>query len=172
MHLKVSSGKWRPFCLSLNVLSHLVKNLNIVPGAEKHFTKRSIAKMATNHFSRLKQWHNLPNWLNWKLPQHYSLYLCWHVVYLCHMYSTGNKANLRDLIAATGLVILLKLDSNRRFVSPCELEIWWMTIKLYALGCDICDLDLWPLTLTFCMDLTLVIGNNSWKFHDDTMMGT
>ena len=28
-----------------------------------------------------------------------------------------NKANLRDLIAATGLVILLKLDSNRRFFS-------------------------------------------------------
>ena len=26
-----------------------------------------------------------------------------------------------------------------------------------------------PLTLTFCMDFTLVIGN---KFHDDTMMGT
>ena len=38
-----------------------------------------------------------------------------------------NKANLRDLIAATGLVILLKLDSNRRFFSPCDLEIWWMT---------------------------------------------
>ena len=43
------------------------------------------------------------------------------------------------------------------------------TVKL---GCDLCDLDLWPLTLTFCMDLTLVIGNNSWKIHDDTMMGT
>ena len=28
-----------------------------------------------------------------------------------------NKANLRDLIAGTGLVILLKLDSNRRFFS-------------------------------------------------------
>ena len=27
--------------------------------------------------------------------------------------------------------------------------------------------DMWP-----CKDLTLVIGNNSWKFHDDTMMGT
>ena len=40
-----------------------------------------------------------------------------------------NKANLRDLIAATGLVILLKLDSNRRFFSPCDLEIWWMTQK-------------------------------------------
>ena len=26
-----------------------------------------------------------------------------------------NKVNLRDLIAATGLVILLKLDLNRRF---------------------------------------------------------
>ena len=41
----------------------------------------------------------------------------------------GNKANLRDLIAATGLVILLKLDSNRRFFSPCDLEIRWMTLK-------------------------------------------
>ena len=40
-----------------------------------------------------------------------------------------NKANLRDLIAATGLVILLKLDLNRRFFSPCDLEIWWMTQK-------------------------------------------
>ena len=29
----------------------------------------------------------------------------------------SNKANLRDLIAATGLVILLKLDSNSRFFS-------------------------------------------------------
>ena len=27
-------------------------------------------------------------------------------------------------------------------------------------------------TLTFCMDLTLVIGNHSWKFHDDTTTGT
>ena len=40
-----------------------------------------------------------------------------------------NKANLRDLIAATGLVILLKLDLNRRFFSPCDLDIWWMTPK-------------------------------------------
>ena len=38
-----------------------------------------------------------------------------------------NKVNLRDLIAATGLVILLKLDLNRWIFSPCDLEIWWMT---------------------------------------------
>ena len=25
--------------------------------------------------------------------------------------------------------ISLKLDSNRRFFSPCDLEIWWMTLK-------------------------------------------
>ena len=42
-----------------------------------------------------------------------------------------NKSNLRDLIAATGLVILLKLNSNRQFFSPCEIEIWWMTSKNY-----------------------------------------
>ena len=40
-----------------------------------------------------------------------------------------NKANLRDLIAATGLVILLKLDLIRQFFSPCDLEIWWMALK-------------------------------------------
>ena len=40
-----------------------------------------------------------------------------------------NKTNLRDLIAATGLVIFLKLDSNHRLISPNDLEIWWMTSK-------------------------------------------
>ena len=44
-----------------------------------------------------------------------------------------NKANLRDLIAATSLIILLKLDPNRRFFSPCELEIWWMILNNTAL---------------------------------------
>ena len=37
-------------------------------------------------------------------------------------------------------------------------------------GFDICDLDGWPLTLIFCMEPALVIGNNSWKFPDDMMM--
>ena len=40
-----------------------------------------------------------------------------------------NKANLRDLIAATGLVILLKFYPNHQFFSPCDLEIWWMTLE-------------------------------------------
>ena len=51
-----------------------------------------------------------------------------------------------------------------------SVYIWPETVKL---GFDLCDLDLWPtLTLTFCTDLSLVIGNNSWKFHDDTMRVT
>ena len=37
-----------------------------------------------------------------------------------------NKANLGELIVATGLVILLKLYSNRRFCGPRPC-IWWMT---------------------------------------------
>ena len=40
-----------------------------------------------------------------------------------------NKANLGDLIAATGLVILIKSDPNHQFFSPCDLEIWLMTSK-------------------------------------------
>ena len=37
---------------------------------------------------------------------------------------------------------------------------------------DLCDLDLWLLILIFCMDITFIYGNNSWKFHDDKMTGT
>ena len=37
--------------------------------------------------------------------------------------------NLRDLIAATDLVILLKLDSNHWFFILHDLEITWMTSK-------------------------------------------
>ena len=32
-------------------------------------------------------------------------------------------------IAATGILILLKLDSNRRFFCQCDLDIWRMTSK-------------------------------------------
>ena len=94
------------------------------------------------------------------------------------------------------------LGQIQQFLEPCDLEIWRMTLKnnrapllccfqLCAwfhchmwiqtgvksmerakLGVDLCDLDLWPPTLTFCVDITFDHGNNSWKFHDDTMMGT
>ena len=46
---------------------------------------------------------------------------------------------------------------------------WSYSQETVKLGYDLCDLDLWPMTLTFCMDITSVIGNNSWKFRDDTM---
>ena len=37
---------------------------------------------------------------------------------------------------------------------------------------DLWDLDLWPLTMTFCMGIMFVNINNSWKFQDDMMTGT
>ena len=43
--------------------------------------------------------------------------------------SRSRKANLRDLIAATGLVICLKFYLNHRFFGLCDLEIWCMTLK-------------------------------------------
>ena len=46
-------------------------------------------------------------------------------------FQLNNKANLRDFIAATGLIILFKFDPNHRFFSPCDLEIWWMTSKIF-----------------------------------------
>ena len=49
--------------------------------------------------------------------------------YLVTFDAEMNKANLRDLIAATRLEISLKLNSNQPFFSLCDLEIWWMTSK-------------------------------------------
>ena len=49
---------------------------------------------------------------------------------------------------------------------------WSYSPETVKLGRDLCGFDLWPLTLTICMDFTLVLSDNSWKFHDDTMIGT
>ena len=57
---------------------------------------------------------------------------------------------------------------------------WWIQTGVRVrkrpnwvkIGFDLCDLDIWTLTLTFGMDITLVNGNNSCKFHDDLMTGT
>ena len=62
--------------------------------------------------------------------------------------SLKNKANLKDLIAATGLVI-----SNRRYLSLCDLEKWWMTLKnnmallYYAKRCASFQTHRWIQTL-------------------------
>ena len=34
-------------------------------------------------------------------------------------------------------------------------------------GYDLSDLDLWPMTLTFCVDVTFVIGNKILWWYDD-----
>ena len=71
----------------------------------------------------------------------------------CHIWMDGkekNKANLRDMIDATGLVILLKFDPNHQFFVPCDLEIWWMTLEnnrapllYYTKLCALFQIHLW-----------------------------
>ena len=41
----------------------------------------------------------------------------------------NSTPNLRNLIAATGLVILPKSDPNRRFFGPRDLKLWRVTLK-------------------------------------------
>ena len=66
-----------------------------------------------------------------------------------------------------------KQHQDLRIISSSYVNsIWSHSPETAKLGVDLCDLDLWPLTLTFCMDVTSVIGNKSWKFHDDTMVRT
>ena len=53
--------------------------------------------------------------------------------------------------------------------SSCVNWNWIYGPEMAELGFDFCDLNLWPLTLTFCMENTFGIGNNSWKLYDDEM---
>ena len=100
----------------------------------------------------IKSWENLDH-VNAFTAGHHVLHTCsfhMHSHHACHILSVNhcwfnlsmkwvadvpgcwqknNKANLRDLIVATGLIILLKLDSNSQFSSPCDLEVWSMTSK-------------------------------------------
>ena len=57
-------------------------------------------------------------------------------------------------------------------LSPYVKSNWSYGPETASLDFDLCNLGFWPLTLKFCIDITSVIGYHSWKFHDDTMMGT
>ena len=71
-----------------------------------------------------------------------------------------------------------KGTSPKHYQAICIISLsyvnsnWSYSPETVKLGCELWDLDLWPLTLNFCKDVFFVIGNNSWKFHDDTMIGT
>ena len=101
-----------------------------------------------------------------------------------------NYANLRDLIAVTSLVILLKLDSNHWFFSLCDIQfdgcpqtrqIWgiWKLRLAYSpetpnLGQNRwcfapCDLEIWWMTLEnnrasllCCMKLCATLHSHRW----------
>ena len=69
-------------------------------------------------------------WVNMHITAQRGMYLCTVLdegTNKCRQWM--NKANLRDLIAVTDLVILLKFDPNHRFFVPCDLEIWWMALE-------------------------------------------
>ena len=146
MHLKLSSAKWWPFCLGLNVLTNgsaaykwnhtaidrdclattWVRNINTGPlscaGNNRQFPETNGQKCRM----RFLQWWKKGKWFN---PTLYWACDFPSMLGLNRTMLFKNKANLRDLIAATGLVILLKFDPNHRFFVPCDLEIWWMTLE-------------------------------------------
>ena len=76
------------------------------------------------------------------------------------------------LITATGLVILLKMDSNRRFFSPCNLEIWWMTSKYnmaphlyYIKLCASFQINLWIQTRVIVRKRSILVKIGNFLFR-------
>ena len=64
----------------------------------------------------------------WNMGRKIEIKGNWQKSPIWHLRWWRNKANLMDLIAATGLVILLKLDSNHRFFILYDLKLRWMTL--------------------------------------------
>ena len=71
-----------------------------------------------------------------------------------------NKANRRDLIAATGLIILLKFDSNRRFFQP----VWPWNLMVDPpknnRALFLCNFKLFA---SFCIHWWIQTGVTVWK---------
>ena len=63
-------------------------------------------------------------------------------------YMTKNKANLRDLKAATGQVMLLKLDSNHRFLAGVTLKF-----------------DGWPRKIIHLYNIKLCVSFHCYVYH-------
>ena len=62
----------------------------------------------------------------------------------------------------------IKGTSSKQHQALCIISLtyvnsdWSYVPETAKWGHDLCDLDLWPLTLTCCMVITSVNGNNSW----------
>ena len=74
---------------------------------------------------------------------------------------TLNKANLRDLIAATGLIIFLKLDSNHQFFARVTMKFdgWPQKIKRHVFY------------TTSSFNLCIISdpsGNSNWRYSPET----
>ena len=102
--------------------------------------------------------------------------------------SFGSHWWIKTIVTVRKCLICVK---NVNFVSRVTLKFnrWpWKTIRHLSYATwgflhhfiIICEINLelqsgdgqvgfWPLTLAFCIDTTFMKGNNSWKFHDDTM---
>ena len=106
---------------SSDITSWILVNIGLGNGLLPDGTKPLTEPVLINH-----QWERLV--FTWGQFHSNDIYL-WHDLKIIHLRLQPPWANLRVLIAATGLVILPKLDLNRRFFSPCDLEIWWMTQK-------------------------------------------
>ena len=100
-----------------------VKAFLIQDGGRRSSLKMSIYSSITRTCVIRHLWTWLPFY--WSQPSITNLYDLPYI-YVC-IYYLNNKEDRRGLIAATGLVILFKLDSNRRFFDSYDHEIWWMT---------------------------------------------
>ena len=135
MHLLVYFFDYFPFCFPTPVFQHVASlgvndclkwNIDLCcPSTSKDSPVRMVCLRVSERVIKFNglfrtsdiifTWHRNHYLLSYR--QHTNLQIT------INFEKGNNNANLRDLIAAPALVILFKLDSNRRFSSLCDIEV-------------------------------------------------
>ena len=166
-----------------DVVPRYTQPYHVGPRSEKNYTRESANE--GHGLYTLSGLKNPEKSDEWGLSHIMTLRLCWgqailknkeyRFIEVCierthskNMHTIQNKANLRNLIAVTGQVILLKLDSNRRFFSPYDLEITLNSGQNLQFFVP-CDLAIWRMTLKnnratflYCFKLCTSFHSHQW----------
>ena len=138
MRLKVSSAKRRPFCLGLNELKLFHVKGSQDPPVQMRLSVTRVCKKqgksegfdSCNRFSNLTQIGFKssifqPVW-PWKFDG-------WPRKIIGHFYITSSFLHHLKPLGESKLELLSgnsQSGQNQRFSVPCDLKIWWMTLKI------------------------------------------
>ena len=152
----------------------------------RHTTRSTKTRKTPHVNSKLDRWPRKQKGTSSMAPQALCI-ISWPYVHWYYSYNPDTVSlvqNHRYFRPCDPKIERRTLNNNRApllcYFKPCAsfCNMLWIQIGVSILknGCkiyfDLCNLDLWPLGLTFYTDNNFVYSNYSWKVYDVTLRGT